>query len=88
MSLLTDIYLAQRNAGEDTAIVHLEAMGLLQKPDVELTPDQLSEKYNPDGGGQHPEHTRADWRDEVLRDHTLRGYWDWVSAQLEEDQCS
>ena len=55
-------------------------------PDYHLTAEQLDDKYNPDGGGQHPDFTRHDWRIAVSREETLRGYWDWVHAQIEETE--
>lgn len=30
------------------------------------------------------EHTRAEWREEVSQGNTVRGYWEWVVAQIEE----
>ena len=53
--------------------------------DRELSSDQLDAKYNPDGGGEHPVFNRAAWADDVLRQHTLSGYWDWVVHQIDED---
>ncbi len=54
--------------------------------DFSLSASQLDDKYNPDGGGEHPVYTRDDWRQEVAEENTLRGYWDWVAAQLESAQ--
>ncbi len=54
--------------------------------DFSLSASQLDDKYNPDGGGEHPVYTRDDWRQEVGEENTLRGYWDWVAAQLETAQ--
>ena len=55
--------------------------------DLDLTPDQLSEKYNSElGEGEHPVYTRWDWRQEVASGSTIRGYWDWVAAQIEEQE--
>lgn len=56
--------------------------------DFELTADQLDAKYNPEGGGEHPRFTRADWRFEVSEGNTLRGYWDWVEAELDATEDS
>ncbi|PMV89753.1 MULTISPECIES: hypothetical protein [unclassified Pseudomonas] len=50
--------------------------------DDELTPSQLDEKYNPDGGGEHPDYTRSDWREAVAQEYTLSGYWEWVAHTL------
>ena len=30
--------------------------------DYKLRVEQLNDKYNPDGDGQHPGYTRRDWR--------------------------
>lgn len=50
--------------------------------DINLTPEELDAKYNPDGDGEHPMFRRADWRHEVRSEKTLRGYWEWVEAQI------
>lgn len=50
--------------------------------DADLTPEQLDDKYNPHGDGEHPKHTREDWREAVAQEHTISGYWAWVSHQL------
>lgn len=50
--------------------------------DLNLTADQLDEKYNPEGDGEHPTFTRKDWRQAVRQEETLTGYWVWVEAQL------
>lgn len=55
--------------------------------DAQLTPEQLDDQYNPDGDGEHPVFTRADWREEVAGHLTLRGYWDWVSSWLESENA-
>ena len=49
-----------------------------------LTAEQLDDIYNPDGDGEHPTYTRGMWRQAVSQKETLRGYWDWVVAQIEE----
>lgn len=49
-----------------------------------LTPEQLADKYAPDGGGQHHKYPLRNWRREVWEGDTLRGYWEWVRAQIEE----
>lgn len=53
--------------------------------DTELSAEQLDDKYNPNGDGEHPVHTRGAWVDEAFNHHTLRGYWDWVGSELEQD---
>ena len=52
--------------------------------DLNLTAEQLDDKYNQDGDGEHPEVPREEWRCAVDREETLRGYWEWVEAQLWE----
>lgn len=59
---------------------------MVAQEDFSLSASQLDDKYNPDGGGEHPAYTRDDWRQEVAEENTLRGYWDWVAAQLESAQ--
>lgn len=51
----------------------------LDAEDMNLNADELDEKYNPHGGGQHPVLTKAHWRSDVLHQVTMAGYWDWVS---------
>lgn len=50
--------------------------------DVGLTPEQLDDRYNPHGGGEHPIFRRQDWREDVANDNTLAGYWLWVASRL------
>ncbi|HGA2320469.1 TPA: hypothetical protein ACIRVE_005085 [Pseudomonas putida] len=47
-----------------------------------LTAEQLDDKYNADGDGEHPEFTRADWREAVQLESTLTGYWQWVEHHV------
>lgn len=47
--------------------------------DADLTPEQLDDRYNPDGNGEHPTHTRAAWCQDVIDQHTSLGYWHWLS---------
>ncbi len=54
--------------------------------ELSLTAEELDAKYNPEGGGEHPDYRRADWRAEVASDNTLLGYWHWVEAQIWEHQ--
>ena len=37
-----------------------------------------------DAWGEHPAHSRQEWRQEVGSEATQRGYWEWVAAKLEE----
>lgn len=53
------------------------------QPDAGLTAEQLDDKYNPKGYGEHPNFPRADWRAMVSEDATLRGYWEWVANMIE-----
>lgn len=52
--------------------------------DTELTAEQLDDKYNPEGGGQHPDFTREDWMWAVSNEDTLSGYWAWVVMRIRE----
>lgn len=36
--------------------------------------------------GEHPEHPRDDWRLDVYEGNTNLGYWEWVSARLDEGE--
>lgn len=50
-----------------------------------MTADELDERYNPNGDGEHPRHTRNDWRDAVSSETTISGYWAWVVYMLLSD---
>lgn len=71
--------------GFDTLIFEfIESIPSLSLDDVAdhtLDADQLRTKYS--RVGEHPRYLKSDWKDEVERDSTLRGYWDWVQAQSE-----
>lgn len=54
-----------------------------QRPDVELTAKELEDKYSPLGGGEHPDHSRDDWRWEVANEDTILGYWAWLENRIE-----
>ena len=59
--------------------------------DWELTADQLDDKYNPEGEGEHPVLTRKNWMYAVANEDTLQGYWDWVlheCAIAEDDRLA
>lgn len=59
----------------------------LARADHLLSADELREKYStPNSGGEHPRYLRKHWKADVEIDSTLRGYWDWVQAQLEQEQ--
>lgn len=53
--------------------------------DSGLTAEQLDDKYNQDGGGEHPVFTRQGWRHEVGERNTVSGYWDWVESQVDTE---
>ena len=50
--------------------------------DKGLTAEQLDDKYNPEGYGEHPVITRECWQQEVFEGNTLLGYWDWLVSEL------
>lgn len=50
--------------------------------DIGLNAEQLDDKYNLDGDGEHPQYTRADWRSAVQSGDTISGYWVWVEHRL------
>jgi hypothetical protein len=50
--------------------------------DAELSREQLDEKYNPEGDGEHPIHTRQAWREQVAACNTISGYFEWVFHML------
>lgn len=57
----------------------------LDRADHLLTADELRIKYGTmQGGNEHPRFSRWDWKQEVASDSTLRAYWDWVEAQIEQ----
>lgn len=69
------------------ADAHAVYTALLQerlRADAKLTAEQLNAKYNPDGGGQHPQHPMAYWRYAVKKDATVVGYWAWVVYKLDQ----
>ena len=70
---------------EENALERAEHEGFFG-PDSDLSAEQLDDKYNPDGDGQHPEHTREEWIGDVFQGHTLVGYWQWVVKQIEETE--
>ena len=55
--------------------------------DKHCSADQLDAKYNLDGDGEHPVHTRWDWIQAVAQRSTISGYWAWVEQMIwnEED---
>lgn len=55
---------------------------LMGLPDTQLTMEQIRAKY--EVKGEHTEFRKADWQLEVANGDTLRGYWEWVHAKVEE----
>lgn len=60
--------------------------------DLVLSAEQLDDKYNPEGDGEHPLFQRCNWRQAVMQEETVCGYWDWVVRQVyefvtDEDRC-
>ncbi|MHC5194806.1 hypothetical protein ACYSUW_13725 [Pseudomonas frederiksbergensis] len=51
-------------------------------PDIRLSSEQLRTRY--EAAGEHARFTKQGWKDEVENDETIRGYWDWVMAQIEQ----
>lgn len=47
----------------------------------DLSPQDMANHFD---HNEHPGYPRRNWRDEVERDHTLLGYWAWVSHELGE----
>jgi hypothetical protein len=54
--------------------------------DVGLSAEELEQKYSPQGGGEHPDFTREDWREMIRIEDTLLGYWAWVNHRLTTEQ--
>ena len=50
--------------------------------DAELSVEQLDEKYNPDGDGEHYQFTREQWREAVSQNQTASDYWTWLKHVL------
>lgn len=36
--------------------------------------------------GEHPDHLRDDWINDVAERNTNLGYWEWVSSQIESSR--
>jgi len=54
--------------------------------DVGLSAEELEQKYSPQGGGEHPDFPREDWREMIRIEDTLLGYWAWVNHRLTTEQ--
>lgn len=65
-----------------------ECYYLATAEDHTLTADQLDDKYNPEGDGEHPKFTRESWRRAVAGRDTICGYWEWVACKLHEDSVT
>jgi len=55
------------------------------KKDLGLTAEQLDDKYNLEGDGEHPVITRMRWRMAVDFKETISGYWDWVVYTIQQE---
>lgn len=69
----------------DTDFFNLSGEPAYDADDKDLSADQLDDKYNPDGDGEHPWYDRNEWRDAVSSGYTISGYWDWVAYKISED---
>lgn len=54
----------------------------IAEEDSKLSAQQLDDKYNSEGDGEHPLYPRSTWREAVEKQETISGYWDWVVHQL------
>lgn len=59
------------------------SMSFLYSRQAPRSADELDAEYNKDGDGQHPVHTRAEWRNDVAQENTSLGYWQWLADLLE-----
>lgn len=56
--------------------------------DLDMSAEQLDDKYNQDGDGEHPVITAEAWRAKVADHGTRQGYWEWLEyrmTQIQED---
>lgn len=68
----------------------LTAQGMVisePRDDCELTSEELQQRYaDPDGGwSEHPRYTRNAWKEQICRNDTQRGYWEWAVSMLEQE---
>lgn len=60
--------------------------------DAKLSVEQLDEKYNPDGEGEHYQFTSEQWREEVSQNQTVSDYWTWLKhvlvTEAEQDETA
>ena len=54
------------------------------RDDEGLNAEQLKVKYDQSGDGEHPYYFRHRWRNAVLSEATLLGYWEWVARSIWE----
>ena len=58
----------------------------LEPHDRDLGRLELEDKYDDGmGGGEHPLHTRSQWKHCVAEDDTASGYWDWVYHMVQSE---
>lgn len=43
-----------------------------------LSREELEHKYAP----QHPVFWQTDWRDDVINQETIQGYWQWLESKV------
>lgn len=56
--------------------------------DAELAAEQLDDKYNPEGDGEHPAIPRKDWRRAVQEEETLKRRMEEMVALAEREGCA
>lgn len=61
-------------------------MSKLHTEDYGLTVQKLDDKYSFHGDGEHPYYTLKYWRDVVVDQNTIIGYWPWVRYALEIEE--
>lgn len=54
----------------------------IYRADVRLSPAQLDDKYGEGASLAHPFFTCRQWRQHVVQNRTISGYWVWLSQQL------
>lgn len=52
------------------------------KSETDLTTEELEEKYNSSGDGEHPVFTRSLWRKAIADEITNCHYWNWLVCQV------
>lgn len=51
-----------------------------------LSSEEIEKLLSPAGGEEHVYFTRVAWRNAVINDDTIAGYWDWVCTELESEE--